>query len=38
MATLAQPPAVVPVHEEVLDNGLRILVQEVHTAPLATVW
>jgi zinc protease len=27
-----------PVHEEVLDNGLRVLVQEVHTAPLATVW
>lgn len=27
-----------PVHEAVLDNGLRVLVQEVHTAPLATVW
>jgi zinc protease len=26
------------VHEHVLDNGLRVLVQEVHTAPLATVW
>ena len=26
------------VHEEVLDNGLRVLIQEVHTAPLATVW
>ena len=26
------------VHEEVLDNGLRVLVQEIHTAPLATVW
>jgi zinc protease len=26
------------VHEEVLDNGLRVLVQEVHTAPLASVW
>src|SRR3954452_18824414 len=26
------------VHEQVLDNGLRLLVQEVHTAPLATVW
>src|SRR5262245_15523840 len=26
------------VHEHVLDNGLRILIQEVHTAPLATVW
>jgi zinc protease len=26
------------VYEEVLDNGLRVLVQEVHTAPLASVW
>jgi zinc protease len=26
------------VHEEVLDNGLRVLVQEVRTAPLASVW
>jgi zinc protease len=26
------------VHEHVLDNGLRVLIQEVHTAPLATVW
>ena len=26
------------VHEEVLENGLRVLVQEVHTAPLASVW
>ena len=26
------------VHEEVLDNGLRVLIQEVHTAPLASVW
>lgn len=26
------------VHEEVLDNGLRVLVQEMHTAPLASVW
>ena len=26
------------VSEEVLDNGLRVLIQEVHTAPLATVW
>jgi zinc protease len=24
--------------EEVLDNGLRVLIQEVHTAPLASVW
>ncbi|HEY1308951.1 MAG TPA: pitrilysin family protein [Vicinamibacterales bacterium] len=26
------------VREHVLDNGLRVLTQEVHTAPLATVW
>jgi zinc protease len=26
------------VNEEVLDNGLRVLIQEMHTAPLATVW
>lgn len=26
------------VYEEVLDNGLRVLVQEMHTAPLASVW
>lgn len=24
--------------EEVLDNGLRVLIQSIHTAPLATVW
>ncbi|MGE0815133.1 MAG: M16 family metallopeptidase [Vicinamibacterales bacterium] len=26
------------VHEATLDNGLTVLVQEVHTAPLASVW
>jgi zinc protease len=26
------------VRESVLDNGLKVLVQEVHTAPLASVW
>ena len=26
------------VHEEILDNGLRVLVQELHTAPLASLW
>jgi zinc protease len=26
------------VHETVLDNGLKVLVQQVHTAPLASVW
>jgi zinc protease len=26
------------VHEEILDNGLRVLIQQVRTAPLASVW
>jgi zinc protease len=26
------------VYEQVLDNGLRVLIKEVHTAPLASVW
>src|SRR6267142_541360 len=26
------------VYEELLDNGLRVLIQEVRTAPLASVW
>ena len=39
MATVEQPSAAASdVHEEVLDNGLRVLIQEVHTAPLASVW
>jgi len=39
MATLEQRPAgAAVVRDEVLDNGLRVLVQEVHTAPLASVW
>src|SRR6187200_1402130 len=39
MASLAQLSAMpANVHEQVLDNGLRVLIQEVHTAPLATVW
>jgi len=40
MAALAQPSTLSAgvVHEQVLDNGLRLLIQEVHTAPLATVW
>jgi zinc protease len=36
LAQLSTMPA--NVHEHVLDNGLRVLIQEVHTAPLATVW
>jgi zinc protease len=31
-------PGAPPVREVVLDNGLTVLVQEVHTAPLASVW
>lgn len=31
-------PAVPAVREVLLDNGLKVLVQEVHTAPLASVW
>jgi zinc protease len=39
MATVAAPAAGESVvREEVLDNGLRVLIQEVHTAPLASVW
>ena len=30
--------ASVPVHRTRLDNGLTVLVQEVHTAPLVSVW
>jgi zinc protease len=32
------PQSGIVVHEQVLDNGLRVLIQSVHTAPLATVW
>ena len=32
------PHQFVPPREEVLDNGLKVLVQEVHTAPLVSVW
>ena len=39
MATLERAtPAAMHVHEEVLDNGLRVLILEMHTAPLASVW
>jgi len=39
MATLERSaPAASHVHEEVLDNGLRVLIQEMHTTPLASVW
>ena len=32
------PLDAIPVRRARLDNGLRVLVQEVHTAPLASVW
>ena len=32
------PQSGAAVLEQVLDNGLRVLIQSVHTAPLATVW
>jgi zinc protease len=36
---MSRPRAADPtVHETTLDNGLKVLVQEVHTAPLASVW
>ncbi|MBI2188227.1 MAG: insulinase family protein [Acidobacteria bacterium] len=39
MATLERSaPAASHVHEHVLDNGLRVLIQEMRTAPLASVW
>src|SRR5688572_27546633 len=39
MASNPERPAAAPaVLETLLDNGLRVLVQEVHTAPLASVW
>jgi zinc protease len=39
MATVQESPTeAASVHEAVLDNGLRVLIQEVHTAPLASVW
>ena len=31
-------PSPAEVHEQILDNGLRVLIQEVRTAPLASVW
>ena len=38
MAALEHTTQSGSVREEVLDNGLRVLIQSVHTAPLATVW
>ena len=38
MALLERLSTAARVHEEVLDNGLRVLIQEMHTTPLASVW
>src|SRR5213596_1887116 len=39
MTTHAEPRApAARVHTTILDNGLKVLVQEEHTAPLASVW
>ncbi|OFW02419.1 MAG: hypothetical protein A3I61_13215 [Acidobacteria bacterium RIFCSPLOWO2_02_FULL_68_18] len=39
MATLERSTmAAASVTEDILDNGLRVLIQEMHTAPLASVW
>ena len=35
---LHAPPVAPLVRETILDNGLKVVVQEVHTAPLASVW
>jgi zinc protease len=38
VATSAEAPGRTRVRSTVLDNGLKVLVQEEHTAPLASVW
>jgi len=38
MEASSRPADTSTVREAVLDNGLKVLVQEVHTAPLASVW
>ncbi|HJO39838.1 MAG: pitrilysin family protein [Vicinamibacterales bacterium] len=38
MSSEGDAPAVPTVHSVVLDNGLTVLVQEQHAAPLASVW
>lgn len=38
MALFLVPAASTPVRRATLDNGLKVLVQEVHTAPLVSVW
>jgi zinc protease len=38
MPAIAALPAPASVHQRTLDNGLRVLVHPVHTAPLVSVW
>ena len=38
MPALEDTPQGASVREEILDNGLKVLIQSVHAAPLATVW
>src|SRR5687768_17588823 len=38
MSTPAEPQHTARVRAATLDNGLKVLIQEVHTAPLASVW
>jgi zinc protease len=38
MTSTAMPALHRTVRSELLDNGLRVLVQEIHTAPLVSVW
>lgn len=38
MATSAEPRQTLPLHVTTLDNGLKVLILEEHTAPLASVW
>jgi zinc protease len=38
MATLPHARPEVPTRSATLDNGLKVLIQEEHTAPLASVW
>jgi zinc protease len=38
MATSAEPRQSAPLRTATFDNGLRVLIREEHTAPLASVW
>ena len=38
MAVVAPAADAAVIHEHVLDNGLRVLLQEAHAAPLVSVW